>query len=40
LDDNCGDQNDQEQGVVEEVLEDVSFTEFQLSGVDLIEDLE
>lgn len=40
LDDNCCDQDDQEQRIVEEVLEDVGFSGFQFSGVDLVENLQ
>lgn len=31
--------NEQEERIVEEVLEDVDFVRFQLSGVDFVEDL-
>jgi hypothetical protein len=40
LDDDCCDQDDQEQRIVEEVLEDVGFSGFQFSGVDLVEHLQ
>lgn len=39
LDNDCGNQNDQKQWVVEEMLEYVGFSDLQLSSVDLIEDL-
>jgi len=39
LDDNGGDNNDQEEFVIEEMLEDIVFVIFEFSGVDFIEDL-
>lgn len=40
LDDDGGHDDDQEELVVEEVLEDVVLVVLQLSGVDLVEDLQ
>lgn len=40
LDDDGGNNNHQEELVVEEVLEDVVFVVLELTGVDLVEDLE
>ena len=39
LDGNCNDEDDDEEGVVEEVGEDVEFGFLEFSGVDLVEDL-
>jgi len=40
LDDDGGNKNNQEELVVEEVFEDVEFIVLQLTGVDLVEDLQ
>lgn len=39
LDGEGEDEDDREEGVIEEVLEDVDLSRFQLPGVDLVEDL-
>ena len=40
LNDNSSDEDDQEQWIVKEILEDVSFTSFKLSSIDFVENLE